>query len=53
MGEIFYNEVGTKHKTLNVFAAEEGGPVPVRFGNRRVGVDYIAAWIGDDLGEHT
>jgi dipeptidyl aminopeptidase/acylaminoacyl peptidase len=36
---------GSKHKTLKIFTAAEGGAEHCQVDNRQLGVDYIADWL--------
>ena len=40
-----YEAAGSKHKTLKVFTAAEGGAEHCQVDNRQLGVDYIADWL--------
>ena len=44
-----YDAIGSKHKTLRVFTAEDGGAEHAHVDNRQVGVDFVADWIAANL----
>lgn len=48
-GERLYAAVGSRRKTLKVFAVDEGGAEHCQVDNRQVGVDYIADWIAANI----
>lgn len=43
--QTLYEKVGSKNKTLKIFAAEEGGTEHCQVDNRQLGIDYAADWI--------
>ena len=44
-----FEALGSKHKHLKIFTAEEGGSYHAQMDNRQVGIDYIAGWIRGNL----
>jgi dipeptidyl aminopeptidase/acylaminoacyl peptidase len=40
-----YEAVGSRHKQLKIFTADEGGHCHAQVDNRQVGIDYIADWL--------
>jgi dipeptidyl aminopeptidase/acylaminoacyl peptidase len=44
-----YDAVGSKRKTLKIFTTEEGGAEHAHVDNRKVGIDFAADWLGDNL----
>jgi hypothetical protein len=41
--------VGSKHKTLKVLRAFDGGSEHCQEDNRQVGANIVADWLGDNL----
>ncbi len=44
-----YNAVGSKNKTLKIFAAEEGGSGHGQGDNLQLGADFVADWLAENL----
>jgi dienelactone hydrolase len=44
-----YDAVGSKRKTIRIFATDEGGAEHAHVDNRQVGIDFAADWLGDNL----
>lgn len=44
-----YAAVGSKNKTIKIFAPDEGGAEHCHVDNRQVGVDYVADWMEANL----
>src|SRR5215470_9861391 len=40
-----YEKVGSKHKQIKIFTAEEGGAEHCQVDNRQLGIDYIGDWL--------
>ena len=40
-----YDAVGSTHKTIKIFTAEEGGAEHAHVDNRQVGIDFAADWL--------
>jgi pimeloyl-ACP methyl ester carboxylesterase len=45
-----FDAAGSKHKTLKIFTAAEGGAEHCQVDNRQLGVDYIADWLTPTFG---
>jgi dipeptidyl aminopeptidase/acylaminoacyl peptidase len=44
-----YEALGSKHKRLRIFTAEDGSTYHAQADNRQVGMDYIADWLEEVL----
>jgi dipeptidyl aminopeptidase/acylaminoacyl peptidase len=44
-----YDAVGSKNKTIKIFATEEGGAEHAHVDNRQVGMDFAADWLADNM----
>ena len=48
-GQLLYDAVGSKNKTIKIFTADEGGSEHVQGDNRVLGSNYVADWLAANL----